>query len=291
MKKIQRVCTALLVFSGLLTALAPAAFAEGSAPVAENLEVRTYRNVSVGGRLAAFDPEDDVVSYTITTEPVKGSIELEENGCFVYTPKENKRGRDYFGYKAVDSEGNLSQEATVIIRIEKQKKPVMYSDLPGEACAFAATELSERDIFTGERIGSQYCFFPEQRVSRGEFLCMCMALAEKTPVTAVLRTGYEDDACIPVWVRGCALTARLSGLTEAGSSLDAREPITVNEAAAWLDSCLGLTEIRYLQADGEHSQACLNLSAHGIPTSLGSHILTRAEAAQMLAGALEHLAK
>ena len=34
-----------------------------SAPVAENLELRTYRNVSVGGRLNAFDPEDDVVSY------------------------------------------------------------------------------------------------------------------------------------------------------------------------------------------------------------------------------------
>lgn len=95
--------------------------AEGSAPAAENLELRTYRNVSVGGRLKAFDPDDDVVSYSITTDPVKGSIELEENGCFVYTPRENKRGRDYFGYKAVDSEGNLSQEATVIIRIEKQK--------------------------------------------------------------------------------------------------------------------------------------------------------------------------
>ena len=91
--------------------------AEGSAPAAENLELRTYRNVSVGGRLKAFDPDGDVVSYSITTDPVK----LEENGCFVYTPRENKRGRDYFGYKAVDSEGNLSQEATVIIRIEKQK--------------------------------------------------------------------------------------------------------------------------------------------------------------------------
>ena len=98
------------------------AFAEGAAPIAEDLEMRTFRNVSVGGRLRAFDPDDGVVSYTITTEPVKGSIEVEENGCFVYTPKENKRGRDYFGYKAVDSEGNLSQEATVIIRIERQKK-------------------------------------------------------------------------------------------------------------------------------------------------------------------------
>ncbi len=132
MKKIQQSACALLLLCAL-SAFAPQAGAEGGAPVAENLELRTYRNVSVGGKLAAIDEEDDVVSYTITTEPVKGSIELEENGCFVYTPKENKRGRDYFGYKAVDSEGNLSQEATVIIRIEKQKK---HAQPPkGTACA------------------------------------------------------------------------------------------------------------------------------------------------------------
>lgn len=291
MKKIQKSCAALLVLLCLFASLAPTASAEGSAPVAENLELRTYRNVSVGGKLSAFDPEDDVMSYTITTEPVKGSIELEENGCFVYTPKENKRGRDYFGYKAVDSEGNLSQEATVIIRIEKQKKAVAYSDLESQACAYAATALSECGIFTGEKVGGQYCFFPEKSVSRGEFLCMCMALDEKQPVAAVLRTGYEDDALIPAWMRGYSVTAKLSGLTGASLRLDANEPITVNEAAAWLDRTLGLTEVRYLQADAQHSQACLNLDAHGIPTALGSRILTRSEAAEMLAGALAYLGK
>lgn len=39
---------------------------------------------------------------------------------FVYTPSEGKRGRDYFGYKAVDASGNLSQEATVILHIKKR---------------------------------------------------------------------------------------------------------------------------------------------------------------------------
>ena len=140
---------ALLISAATLFGPAFCAYAEGSAPVAENLELRTYRNVSVGGRLSAFDPDDDELRFEISTEPIKGSIELEENGIFVYTPKDNKGGRDYFGYRAVDSEGNQSQEATVIIRIEKQKKAVCYSDLQGSGYEYPAIALSENGIFTG----------------------------------------------------------------------------------------------------------------------------------------------
>ena len=100
----------LLMCSGLVYP----ALAAGSAPVAENLELRTFRNVSVSGQLSAFDPENDVVKFEISTQPVKGHIELATDGSFVYTPNQDKKGKDYFGYRATDSEGNVSQEATVI---------------------------------------------------------------------------------------------------------------------------------------------------------------------------------
>ena len=95
--------------------------AANSAPVAENFEFETFRGVSFGGQLAAVDPEGDTLSFEITTQPVKGTIELGDDGSFVYTPAEDKKGKDYFGYKATDSEGNSSQEATVIIRLVKNK--------------------------------------------------------------------------------------------------------------------------------------------------------------------------
>ena len=95
-------------------------YSEGQSPVAENLELSVYRNEAVEGMLAATDESDDTLRFTITTEPVKGQLLLREDGSFVYTPDKDRRGRDYFGYKAIDSEGNLSQEATVIIRIEKR---------------------------------------------------------------------------------------------------------------------------------------------------------------------------
>ena len=62
MKQTQKTLSSFLLLFCLLFSAASQAWADGNAPVAENLELRTYRNVSVGGRLSAFDPEDDVIS-------------------------------------------------------------------------------------------------------------------------------------------------------------------------------------------------------------------------------------
>ena len=82
------------------------------------LELVTRRNTPLAGQLTARAGEGDALTFAITTRPVKGELRLLDNGRFVYTPRQNKRGRDYFGYRAIDGEGRLSQEATAIIRIE-----------------------------------------------------------------------------------------------------------------------------------------------------------------------------
>ena len=140
MKKIREILLfslCVLLFSGSLTAAA----ADG-APIAENLEIMTYRGISVGGQLKAFDPEGEEVHFRITTEPRKGTLTLEENGEFVYTPAEGKRGRDYFGYCASDPKGNVSQEATVVITIRKAGKGAGYADTAGLSCEYAACVLA-----------------------------------------------------------------------------------------------------------------------------------------------------
>lgn len=297
MKRMLISFLALTMAVFLLAGAAEPVFAEGSAPVAENLELKTYRNVSVGGALSAYDPDGDAVSFEITTEPVKGSIELKEDGSFVYTPRENKQGRDYFGYKAVDSEGNYSQEATVIIKIEKQKKDVSYSDMEGRADEYAAIELSESGLFTGEQIGQSYCFYPDKAVSRGEFLAMCMILSDEPVLTGVLSTGYADDESIPGWMKNYVATAAMCGiekgkLAEEGTVFDADSPISRAEAAAILDRALNLTQVSYISLDESLdaglAQSCANLSAYGImdADAFIENALTRSEAAKMLSAAL-----
>lgn len=280
---------ALMMFAGMYPA-----YAEGSAPVAENLELKTYKNVSVGGKLSAFDPDGGALSFEISTQPVKGEIELSEDGSFVYTPAENKKGRDYFGYRATDEQGNSSQEATVIIKIEKQKKAVFYPELHGTADEYAATALSEAGIFTGEQLCGVYSFEADREVRRGEFLSMCMTLSGEPIVSSVMSTKYNDDSSIPGWMKPYVATASIMGVEpmSAGSSFAPDEVITRQEAAVMLNSILGLSPVSYISLDesmdGELAQACANLQACGIfDGAATADTLTRREAAHMLVNALD----
>ena len=80
---------------------------------------------------------------------------LTDDGTFVYTPADGKRGRDYFGFRAADSSGRESQEATVIIAIKKQKPDVTYSDMAGRAEEYAAVLLAEQGVCVGRHIRSE----------------------------------------------------------------------------------------------------------------------------------------
>ena len=176
------------------------------------LELTTYRNVCVGGQLSAVDPEGDAMTFEITTQPSKGTVELTDDGRFVYTPDTNRKGRDYFGYRAVDETGARSQEATVIIKIEKQKTQTTYADMAGHPSAYAATALAENGIFTAEMVGGAYVFSPERYVTRGEFLSMCMTLSGDELLSGVAATGFADDAEIAEWLKPYVATALMDGV-------------------------------------------------------------------------------
>ncbi len=290
----------LLLALLLIAAMTAPACADGDAPIAENLELKTYCNVTVGGALSGFSPDGDALRYEITTEPVKGELTLEEDGSFLYTPKADRRGKDYFGYKAIDEKGNRSQEATVIIRIVKQKKDVFYADMVGRADAYAAAALCEMGLLTGRQICGVYCFEPDEEVTRGEFLSMCMTLTGKPLFTGVYRTGFQDDHAIPAWQKAYASAAAVNGvydgvLTETGRFFSGDEPISCAEASVLLDSALALENVQYLsgyeELDQTSAQACMNLSAHKVISgnTQMDHALTRSEAAKMLTAAQELL--
>ena len=43
--------------------------AENAAPIAENLELKTYKGVAISSRFAAVDPEGDLVTFQIVDSP------------------------------------------------------------------------------------------------------------------------------------------------------------------------------------------------------------------------------
>ena len=287
-----RFFSALLLTAALLT-LPCEAFADGAVPVAQNLELSTYRNVTVSGKLSAFDSENDVVMFEITTPPVKGSVELSDDGSFIYTPNKDKKGRDYFGYKALDAEGNRSQEATVIIKIEKQKKSVAYADMDGLAGEYYAAALSEAGIFTGENICGRYCFYPERTVTRGEFVSMCIRASGEPIVGNVMSTGLSDDGDIPDWMKSYVMASVMCGQKYENEVFDADEGIGRTEALLLLNNALKINDVSYLlpesELSSETSQACANLRAVGLirEGELKEETLTRLEAAELIVKALE----
>ncbi len=290
---------ACALFTLVLTALPSLAAEAGlnSAPVARNIELTTYRGIAVTGSFTCLDPEGDPVTYSVDREPRKGVVEV-DGDSFTYTPYDGKKGKDTFTYVAADGAGNISEPASVTITIKKQETNVVYSDLDGDPARYAATVLAEEGIFVGEKLGSRYLFRPEAAVTRGEFLVMCMNLRGGELLDGIVRTGFNDDELIPVWQKPYVTTALTQDIISGSATGDgtivfsADRPITFAEASVIVDNCLGITDVALTEdaAPAWAAQAAGNLSSCDIidaSAGVSASTLTRADAAQMLLGALE----
>ena len=281
--------------------------AENSPPIAENIEICTFRNIEITGTLAAVDPEGDEVSFEITRPPKKGALTPLEDGMFIYQPGKGEKGKDSFSYVAVDCEGNVSREATVNISIKKQSTKLTYSDTDGSSAAYAALVLAEKGVFTGEKLGDEYFFKPDAKVTRSEFLAMCLKLSGAEPLNGIVRTGFYDDDAIPTWAKPYISTALMSGMItgykdEAGKLVfSPGRPITFSEASVILNNALKITDVvtvAAIQPDDPavptwaYTAAVNLVSCRILPTAISnlySETLTRADAAKMLLSASELL--
>lgn len=257
----------------------------GTPLVAENLELETYRGVSVGGQLAAAGGEGGALHFEITTEPCKGSVELTADGSFVYTPEADRRGRDYFGYKAMDGSGNVSQEATVIIRLVKCRAAFRYADTVGLPCDYAAHALAEQGLLQGQCVAGSRLFEPGRSISRGEFLSLCMEAAGREAHWHSTATGFRDDGEIGLWLKPYVSAALMAGYCSGEADFAGDTALGREEAALLLSAVFELTDAPGEAAD-EAARAVMNLSGSGIPLAPGDTPLTRGEAAIMLTEAM-----
>ena len=106
---------------------------KNSAPTADNLNFTTYKNIAITESFSATDPDGDTVTYEITGAPKRGEAVMHDDGSFTYTPNKNKVGKDSFTYAATDSNGNVSENATVEIEITKPTSKLTYADMEGES--------------------------------------------------------------------------------------------------------------------------------------------------------------
>ena len=214
---------------------------EDLAPVAEDLAMETYKNLSIDGKLKVSDPEGTALTYTLTRGPKRGEVNIRADGTFTYTPKKNKVGTDSFTYTATDAAGNVSREATVTMQVMKTTSKVQYADTMGADCRFAAEWMKNTGLFLGETINGEICFQPEKAMTRGEFLAMLVQTLQLPVDQSMTATGFTDR--IPSWLQPYLAAAQRAGLLENwqdGAVFGADLTITGAQAAVLLHNALDL---------------------------------------------------
>ena len=262
---------------------------EDKQPIAEDTALETYKNLPLEGKLKVSDPEGQSLTFTVTRQPRRGTVEIRPDGSFTYTPKKNKVGVDSFVYTAADPAGKLSREATVVIRILKPTDSAQYTDTLGRECRFAAEWMKNTGIFVGETLGNMSCFSPEREVSRGEFITMLVKALEIPVEESLTQTGYADE--IPAWLQPYLAAAVRSGLTDGLPEQDvfgAGTTITGAEVSVLLQNALDLTANALEEAASEEEavpvwakSALAAAEDHGLSLT-ADEALTRERAAVLL---------
>ena len=273
-----------------------------NSPVAINAEYATYTNVKLSGKLKVVDTDNDECSFEIVTAPKKGTLTL-EGADFVYTPKQDKSGKDFFEFRATDCRSNKSAVAKVTVEIRKpaSKESFSYSDMEYSPAHYAALYLREAGVMEGESFGGESFFYPDREVSRAQFVALISYAAEMSVPTVSVGTGLSDNEDIPEWARPYIAAAISCGVISGESSDDgnkvfrASDPITRAEAAAIIDRAVGLAldgrEMTFddsLDVPAWAAQSIVNTTAAGIVTVFedntvrASEYVTREDAALML---------
>ena len=97
----------------------------------------TTEDTAVSGTVAGndSDPDLDAVSFNQTSLPGNGSVSLNNNGSFTYTPDADFNGVDSFTYEIVDADGSIDTATVTITVGAVNDAPVVDTAIPNQSNA------------------------------------------------------------------------------------------------------------------------------------------------------------
>jgi predicted secreted protein/predicted phosphodiesterase len=101
-------------------------FYQNSVPTAHEQSVTVIKNTEKTIMLTGGDPDNDPITYSITTQPLHGTISIGTGFSYIYTPDKNYVGSDSFTFKTNDGFID-SNAATVSITV--QNTPPTANDM------------------------------------------------------------------------------------------------------------------------------------------------------------------
>jgi VCBS repeat-containing protein len=124
----------------------------------------------LSGSVKATDPNGDTLTYAVGSAPANGSVTVNADGSYVYTPKANYAGSDSFTITASDGKGGTATQAVKVTVTPVNDAPVITSAAQAGAVvedgALSATgKFTSSDVdagatatYTGSKVGTYGSF-------------------------------------------------------------------------------------------------------------------------------------
>ncbi len=98
-------------------------------PLASPLNETTAEDTPFNGTLVASDPDADLLSYAMATPPAHGTLIVNPDGTYVYTPDPDYAGPDSFTFTASDGNGGTVTSTVFLDVTPVNDPPVATGDL------------------------------------------------------------------------------------------------------------------------------------------------------------------
>ena len=173
---------------------------------------RMFKNRTLTGAMEASTSGDETFNFVVVTEPANGSISHSDptSPSFSYVPTEDFVGEDSFTFR-LESGDLYSNVATVSITVEEEENEVIipfnYVDMKEHWANYSASHLAARGFIIGEEINSEFYYFPDKTMTRGEFLLFLLSIVDPTDSAAEADITFADEKNVPNWLLSKAKNA------------------------------------------------------------------------------------
>ncbi|WP_029189508.1 Ig-like domain-containing protein, partial [Vibrio cyclitrophicus] len=93
---------------------APTFVESNNASIGDTVSFNTNEDTPVNGILSASDEDGDSLSFVKATDPTNGTVVVDENGDWTYTPNQNYNGEDSFTVLVDDGKGGTDTQTITI---------------------------------------------------------------------------------------------------------------------------------------------------------------------------------
>lgn len=200
MKKITPLFLLFLIVFNVLKVKA------NNSTLANNDEVTTEKNVSVDGNVLEndTDPEGDVqtIDTTPVSYPTNGTLVLNPNGTFTYTPVTDYVGTDSFEYKVCDNgTPSACDTATVVIIVKETTTPLTVTTILNNVTCYNSCDGKIEATATGGYGNYQYALKKDGSVivdfsSNSIFVNLCDGIYQVEVVDANGYLAVSSDIII-----------------------------------------------------------------------------------------------